>query len=96
MKHLKQLVRNLIDPSRDLGHVDRHSKVGAASKDKSSDDRKPAPGLEADSSGDKHGLSTNITGMSIAIESNVATGPLENDEKQDSAAGKGAVCEDCQ
>ena len=23
VKHLKQLVRNVIDPSRDLGHVDR-------------------------------------------------------------------------
>ncbi|KAL8792976.1 MAG: hypothetical protein Q9195_004473 [Heterodermia aff. obscurata] len=23
-KHLKQLVRNIIDPTRDLGHVDRH------------------------------------------------------------------------
>ena len=26
MKHLKQLVRNIIDPTRDLGHVDRHHK----------------------------------------------------------------------
>ena len=24
MKQLKQLVRNIIDPTRDLGHVDRH------------------------------------------------------------------------
>lgn len=27
MKHLKQLVRNIIDPTRDLGHVDRHHKT---------------------------------------------------------------------
>ena len=26
VKHLKQLVRNIIDPTRDLGHVDRHKK----------------------------------------------------------------------
>ncbi|MCJ1455084.1 hypothetical protein MMC28_005438 [Mycoblastus sanguinarius] len=26
VKHLKQLVRNIVDPTRDLGHVDRHQK----------------------------------------------------------------------
>ena len=26
MKQLKQLVRNIIDPGRNLGHVDRHQK----------------------------------------------------------------------
>ena len=25
MKQLKQLVRDIIDPSRDLGHIDRHT-----------------------------------------------------------------------
>ena len=25
VKHLKQLVRDIIDPARDLGHVDRHT-----------------------------------------------------------------------
>ena len=27
MKQLKQLVRNIVDPHRDLGHIDRHQKA---------------------------------------------------------------------
>ena len=37
MKNLKQLVRNVVDPDRDLGHVDRHhnaKKTGSISNEK--------------------------------------------------------------
>ena len=32
MKVLKQLVRDVIEPTRDLGHVDRNSKEGGVSE----------------------------------------------------------------
>lgn len=39
VKHLKQLVRNVVDPDRDLGHVDRdhkQNKSGSTADEKSS------------------------------------------------------------
>lgn len=50
MKNLKQLVRNIVDPSRDLGHVDRNHNGG---KPESASDEKPSPMSSGQSSAGK-------------------------------------------
>ncbi len=85
VKHLKQLVRNIIDPTRDLGHVDRHNK-----SEKTEQSGDPAPS-KAESS------STNDTDektIPIDPDAGVARGPLA--EEGVSKAGREEMgCNDC-
>ena len=50
VKHLKQLVRNIIDPSRDLGHVDRHSNPAPSSSTTTTKEQTPPPASQAPTS----------------------------------------------
>lgn len=46
VKMLKSLVRNIVDPARDLGHVDRALKQSAAGRDPSGSKKEEEQGQE--------------------------------------------------
>lgn len=79
MKKLKQLVRDTIDPSRDLGHVDRHQKED---KDKPSDGGSNADQEQAE------------TTIPTDPDAAVATGP-PGEKGGIGGKGGGEGCEDC-
>ncbi|KAK0516101.1 hypothetical protein JMJ35_002135 [Cladonia borealis] len=85
VKHLKQLVRNIIDPTRDLGHVDRHNKPETT---KQSGDT--APGKAAPSSTND----TDEKTIPIDPDASVARGPPA-EEGESKAGGKETGCDDC-
>lgn len=90
MKHLKQLVRNIIDPTRDLGHVDRHHKK--EEKDQTTAfSKKPPEEMQVDG-GTRLPNEDSETAVPTDSDAAIATGPPE-------IRGKGKsedkVCEDC-
>ncbi|KAL2048477.1 hypothetical protein N7G274_000389 [Stereocaulon virgatum] len=88
VKHLKQLVRNIIDPTQDLGHVDGHRKDKRAQP--ASND-KPAETQKTSSSGASRGETT----VPLDPDAAIARGPPDDDGDAKMEKGKGEVCEDC-
>lgn len=88
MKSLKQLVRNVIDPSRDLGHVDRHHNE---KKPGSTSDKQPTPtptGHTSTGKAEDHQEQTLPVG-DIASETHGKGNRKEDDPRA------GEACEDC-
>ena len=85
VKHLKQLVRNIIDPTRDLGHVDRHN---TPAKTEQPGDASPGK-VETTLTDD-----TDEKTVPLDPDAGVARGPPA-EEGQPKARGKNPGCEDC-
>ena len=94
MKSLKQLVRNVIDPGRDLGHVDRHHNE---KKPGSTSDQQPTPTPTGQSStgetADDQDQTLPTTDADAAVVGDIASEAKENRKEND--AGAGEACEDC-
>lgn len=87
VKHLKQLVRNIIDPTRDLGHVDGHRKDKKAEP---TDNKTPTKTQTALAS------SRGETTIPTDPDAGIAKGsPDDEGAKRDKEKRSGEVCEDC-
>lgn len=110
VKQLKQLVRNIIDPSRDLGHVDRQkdkAQSGGSStpSQTTSVAQRAAEPANAQSSeqaspkrNSKESTTTDEKTIPTDPEAAIAIGPLEDEEEAKGKGkdqGQGKACEDC-
>ncbi|QGA20622.1 hypothetical protein EYB26_008328 [Talaromyces marneffei] len=86
VKQLKALVRNIVDPTRNLGHVDRA--LNKANKDK--EDVAKAEGKE----GSKPDSTTEQQQQQVVIDASAAAQTSEKEVKTPSKSQE--VCEDCQ
>ncbi|KAL2052304.1 hypothetical protein ABVK25_007463 [Lepraria finkii] len=88
VKHLKQLVRNIIDPTRDLGHVDGHRKHKKAEP---GDNKAPTKTQTALTS------SRGETTIPTDPDAGIAKGSPDDEggAKGDKEKRSGEVCEDC-
>ena len=88
VKHLKQLVRNIIDPTRDLGHVDGHRKHKKAEP---GDNKTPTKTQTALTS------SRGETTIPTDPDAGIAKGSPDDEggAKGDKEKRSGEVCEDC-
>ncbi|KAL1970536.1 hypothetical protein VTN77DRAFT_4180 [Rasamsonia byssochlamydoides] len=85
VKQLKSLVRNIVDPSRDLGHVDRA--LGKENKGAES-----APAAAATTA-----ANANTTpARTVATDVNTPAGMGASGEREEKNEGKQKTCEDCQ
>lgn len=93
MKHLKQLVRNIIDPARDLGHVDRHNKTDGSGQTKALSE-KPSNEHQED---ENPKLANENSENTIPTDPDavIATGPLETRGKDANERKKAGACNDC-
>ncbi|KAG7009901.1 hypothetical protein G7Y79_00001g001730 [Physcia stellaris] len=74
VKHLKQLVRNIIDPTRDLGHVDRHSNP-ASSTSTTKEEQAPPPASQTQTSNPPQPLSTEDPKATVPQDLHIAPDP---------------------
>lgn len=88
MKHLKQLVRNIIDPTRDLGHVDRHHKKEDKDQTTMTSER-PSVEKKADGKSESPNDGSETT-IPIDPDAAIALGSPEMKGK-----GTDKACEDC-
>lgn len=96
VKHLKQLVRNVIDPSRDLGHVDRDHKQ---KKSRSTSDEKSSSSSTGQLSTKKVPNDDQQT-IATAPDAASARDPAFKEvggqgERKDKSPAGGEACEDC-
>ena len=86
VKHLKQLVRDIIDPTCDLGHVDRHNKTTTA-KPLESQETSQGKTSSKDGTGDKT--------IPLDPDAGVIRGPPADENVGRREEGKDPECEDC-
>lgn len=111
VKQLKQLVRNIIDPSRDLGHVDRHKDTAPpAGPDTQSQTASvvpraaelagaPSSNRTSPNQNGRESTQTDEKTIPTDPEAAVAIGPLEEDVEKGRGKGEdqgqNKTCEDC-
>lgn len=84
VKHLKQLVRNVIDPGRDLGHVDRHHGGKEENLERKDVEGGDQTGLSSKGGGELAGNGAlSATNQFIEGEVGILTKPLRGVESKD-------------
>ncbi|ROV98969.1 hypothetical protein VSDG_03707 [Cytospora chrysosperma] len=97
-KELKRRVRDVIDPGRDLGHVDRHDKKGSANSDEPSG---PEPAGGAAAIGGQEGEGRKPSGAELEAAGQAGGGSSGSSEVAPAQPvgglqkGSKEVCEDC-
>ena len=104
VKRLKQLVRDVIDPTRNLGHVDSHDNearqsqiIANTTSRKTTDDGNKAAPIRATPSHMMPGVKIDKSEDSVPTDPGAAAATGPPDEKGKRGIGKGVAegCEDC-
>ena len=91
MKVLKRLVRDIIEPTRNLGHVDEHGKEEEIS-DVSAPTTLTVEPVDSKGAAYDQKVESNIY---MDLDATIATDPPEEEGQRGKAKRIGALCEDC-